>query len=257
VLFPLISMADDPPAERLPEDECHVWAVPVEEALGEGADRYFGWLTTEEVERIKRYHFERHRREHLATRILARSALSRYTGVAPQRWLFGAGSHGKPHVVSPPASLAFNLANTDGLVVCAVASSGDVGVDVEHSAARGDPLDLAEAAFSPDEVAALRATAPEDRRTRFITYWTLKEAYVKARGLGLALPTARFTVRLEGTSGASLRFDPELADRPERWQLARLGGVPGYQLAVALTRGGAADRRIVLRSSPTLEVHLV
>jgi 4'-phosphopantetheinyl transferase len=261
LFFPLISMSEaspDVPRERLPEAECHVWVVPVEEALGAAADRYLPWLSAEEVQRVKRYHFERHRREHLATRVLARSALSRYTGIAPERWVFGAGSHGKPHLVSPPAPLGFNLANTEGVVACAVAAGGnvEVGVDVEPDTSRVDPLELAEAAFSPEEVDLMRATPPGDRRARFITLWTLKEAYVKARGLGLALPTTRFTVDLDGGSGATLRFDPAIADQPARWQLARLTSFPGYQLAVALSRQGGADRRIVLRPSATLDVHL-
>jgi 4'-phosphopantetheinyl transferase len=241
------------PREHLPPGECHLWVVPVEEALAAGTDRYLAWLTDEEKERLRRYHFERHRREHLATRALARAALSRYSGVPPERWLFGAGTHGKPYVVSPSSSLAFNLANTEGLVVCAIASRGEVGVDVEPDEMRGDPLELAEAAFSPAELATLRATAPAQRRARFVALWTLKEAYLKARGLGLALPTQRFTVDLEG--GPALSFDPAIADRPGRWQLTRVTSVPGFQIAVALAPGEAAPPlEVRVRSSATLEI---
>jgi 4'-phosphopantetheinyl transferase len=243
------------PREQLPDGECHVWVVRVEEALAAGADRYLAWLTSDELERLHRYRFDRHRREHLATRALARSALSRYTGVEPEAWRFGAGTHGKPHVVAPATSLAFNLANTDGLVTCAVTTSGDVGVDAEPLETRGDPLDLAEAAFSPAEIAALRAAAPGDRGRFFVALWTLKEAYVKARGLGLALPTDRFTVTPTGSAGASISFDPALVDQPARWQLERITGLPGYQLAVALTRAQGRDWRVVVRPSPTLDVH--
>jgi 4'-phosphopantetheinyl transferase len=243
------------PPEQLPDGECHVWVVRVEEALAAGADRYLAWLTDDERERLRRYRFDRHRREHLATRALARSALSRYTGVEPQAWRFGAGTHGKPHVVAPGSSLAFNLANTDGLVTCAVTTSGDVGVDAEPLEPRGDPLELAEAAFSPAEIAALRAAVPGDRRRFFVVLWTLKEAYVKARGLGLALPTDRFTVSPAGGTGATISFDPALVDHPARWQLERITAVAGYQLAVALTRAEGGDRRVVVRPSPTLDIH--
>jgi 4'-phosphopantetheinyl transferase len=244
------------PRERLPQDECHVWVVRVEEALTGGPDRYLAWMTSEELERLRRYRFDRHRREHLATRALARSVLCRYTGVAPEAFTFGAGTHGKPHVVAPAASLAFNLANTDGLVTCAVTTGGEVGVDAEPLETRGDPLELAEAAFSPAEVAALRATSAADRRAHFVTLWTLKEAYVKARGLGLALPTQRFTVVPTAAQAASISFDPAVADDPARWQLERITSIAGYHLAVALTRERGHERRVVVRPSPTLDVHL-
>jgi 4'-phosphopantetheinyl transferase len=247
------------PRERLAGDECHVWVVRVDEALAAGGpDRYLAWLTDEELGTLRRYRFDKHQREHLATRALARSALSRYTGVLPEAWRFGAGSHGKPHVVSPPAPLAFNLTNTEGLVACAVtAGGGDVGVDVEPSDAPGDPMELATAAFSPEEIAALGACPPADRRARFVALWTLKEAYVKARGLGLALPTTRFTVTPCGPTAATITFDPALLDAPSRWQLERITTIPRYHLAVALTRGPAGDRRIRVRTSPTLDVHAI
>jgi 4'-phosphopantetheinyl transferase len=244
-----------PPRERLPDGECHVWVVRVDEALAQGEERHRVWLTEEEVRHLQRYRFERHRREHFATRVLARAALSRYTGVPPEQWVFGAGPHGKPHVTSPETALAFNLANTEGLVVCAVAARCDLGVDVEPIAGHGDPLELAESAFSADEVAALRATPEADRRGRFVALWTLKEAYLKARGLGLALATNRFSVALEGSSEARISFDPAVDDRSSRWQLVPITAVPGYHLAVALSRDETGERRVEVRTSATLDIY--
>jgi 4'-phosphopantetheinyl transferase len=244
-----------PPRERLPDGECHLWVVRVEEALAQGEDRHRSWLTQEEVERLRRYHFERHRREHLVTRVLARAALSRYTGVPPEQWVFGTGPHGKPHVTSPDMALSFNLANTEGVVVCAVAAGGDVGVDVEPIAVRGDPLELAASSFSPDEVTALRAVPPADRGGRFVALWTLKEAYLKARGLGLALAPNRFSVALEGSADARISFDPAVLDRSSRWQLVPITAIPGYQLAVALSRSDAGDRSIQVRTTATLDIY--
>jgi 4'-phosphopantetheinyl transferase len=244
-----------PPREVLPEDECHVWVVRVDEALVAEPERYLAWLSEDEIERVRRYRFDRHRREHLATRVLARAALSRYTGLPPQAWVFGTGPHGKPHVMSPVSPLTFNLTNTLGLVACAVARGGAVGVDVEPDLDRGNPLELAEVAFSPDELAALRATPEPERRDRFVAVWTLKEAYLKGRGLGLALSTTRFSIALEGATGARLSVDPALGDHPSRWQLTRVGTIPGFHLAVALARDGGADRQVRVRTSPTLDVH--
>ena len=227
--------------------------VNVDEALAGGDEGYRGWLTAEELERVRRYRFERHRREHLATRVLARAALSRYTGVTPEAWVLGVGSYGKPRVLSPDGAPEFNLANTEGLVVCAVTAKGEVGVDVEPIEGKGDPVELAETAFSAEEVAAVRAAPASERRRLFVALWTLKEAYLKARGLGMALPTNRFTVTLEGVNGGRLQFDPVVRDDPARWQLARITEIAGYCLALALADG--AETRVVVRRSGTLDVH--
>ncbi len=73
---------------------------------------------------------------YVATRALVRTVLSRYATVAPGEWRFAIGEHGKPRVanldVTP--SIYFNLANTAGLVVCAVSVAHElIGVDVERT----------------------------------------------------------------------------------------------------------------------------
>jgi 4'-phosphopantetheinyl transferase len=241
--------------------------VRVEQALAAGEDAYRRWLTPEELERLARYRFDRHRREHLATNALGRAALSRYTGIDPAAWRFVLGSYGKPALAGPAAvaasgPLAFNLTNTEGLVACAVTTGAEVGIDAEPSEMSGDPLELAGTAFHPAEVAALRAVAPAARRALFVTLWTLKEAYVKARGLGLSLPTTRFTVTpaedgWPQARRATISFDPVLQDDPAQWQLLRLPEIPGYELAVAVRKSAGRVTRLRVRQSPTLDVHRV
>ena len=93
--------------------------------------------------------------------------------------------------------LRFNLSHTDGLVVCLVAVEREIGVDVEHTARAGSVgIEIAERFSSPSEVAELRSLPFADQRSRFFDYWTLKEAYIKARGLGLHLPLDQFSFHL-------------------------------------------------------------
>jgi 4'-phosphopantetheinyl transferase len=131
--------------------------------------------------------------------------------------------------------LRFNLSHTAGLVACAVALDRDVGVDVEHLWPPTFDIGLARHHFAPAEVAGLEALPPEARRARFFALWTLKEAYIKARGLGLALPLERFAFDFEGPA-LGVRFDPELGDQPERWHFARLQPTAVHALALAARR---------------------
>jgi phosphopantetheinyl transferase len=119
-------------------------------------------------------------------------------------------NHGKPRLESA-RGLHFSVAHTQGALLCAVTLDGDVGVDIELRNRVDDKPSssverLAQRYFSADEHAALCAL-PDDasKRARFVELWTLKEAYVKALGRGIAAaPLAGFSMRVARASGSSL-----------------------------------------------------
>lgn len=238
-------------------DEVHVWTVDPE-ALTDPAllERYEGLLSDDERARRDRFRFERGRHECLVTRALVRTTLSRYVPVAPERWRFVANRHGAPALapgqVEPP--LRFNLAHTRGLIACAVTVDRDVGVDVEWTGRRGASVALADHFFSPSEARALRALPAEQQRERFFRLWTLKESYIKARGMGLAIPLDRFSFRLDdGSDPIRIELDEGLEDEAEAWQFALWQPTPAHRLAVGVRRGaGMPDLAIRIRESVPL-----
>lgn len=205
----------------------HVHVTTVEEARQTGAlGRYLAQLTDEERARHARMRADPRGDEFLVGRALLRHALARH-GVAGA---FIVGAHGRLEMAG--AGVSFNLSHAGGLVVCAVADSL-VGIDVEKmDEGRTEPA-VWESHFAPPEVAALTALPEEQRCDRFFQYWTLKEAYIKARGLGLAIPLRDFWFLIEGET-IRIAFAPSLQDDPARWQFAqrRLGA--DHMLAVAL-----------------------
>ena len=119
-------------------------------------------MTADERARHMRFRFERDRRLFLATRLLVRTVLSGYAQVGPGDWRFVADRSGKPHIESPAVTpgLHFNLANTPGLVVCAVSVAHElIGVDVERIDRGADFIGLADRYFSAPEAVALGATS--------------------------------------------------------------------------------------------------
>lgn len=177
------------------------------------------------------------RRQFLLTRALLRTTLSRYRPHPPQRWRFVANRYGRPAVAEPPCALNFNLSHTHGLVVCAVSGGRTVGVDVEYLDRNTDTAGIAERFFSASETAALLALPAAAQRERFFAYWTLKESYMKARGMGLALPLGQFSFELDETGGRiGIRFGPQVDDRPERWRFWRHRPGPAHRLALCVER---------------------
>ncbi len=117
--------------------------------------------------------------------------------------------------IGPPAcpDLRFNISHTDGLIACAVTIGREVGVDVEH-VGRRLTHDVAGRFFAPREVADLRALPDDEQQRVFFDYWTLKEAYIKARGFGLALPLGDFAFKLNPPDAPAITFEPALEDDP-------------------------------------------
>jgi 4'-phosphopantetheinyl transferase len=233
--------------------EVHLWyAVP--DAIGDPAllAAYDALLAPSERARNRRFVFERHRKQDLVTRALVRTVLSSYCpGVPPAAWTFKSGRFGRPEIAGPAISptLRFNLSHTDGMVVCLVGDDRELGADVEDVSRNSATVEIADRYFSADEVRELRSWPSERQPDRFFDYWTLKEAYIKARGMGLHLPLGQFTM-LPGASRQwaagsrqeqriGIRFGPGIHDDPQSWQFFSFDLTPRHRAAVALRRQGA------------------
>jgi 4'-phosphopantetheinyl transferase len=206
-------------------------------------------MTLDEYARYRRFFFEHDRRVFVATRALVRTVLSRYAALAPGQWRFLTGEHGKPRLAHPDMAppIYFNLANTQGLVVCAVSVAHEsIGVDVERIDRKTEILDLADRFFSHSEVRALRALPSSERLRRFVAIWTLKESYIKARGFGLTQPLHQFSFLLDQEE-IGVAFDESMAEEATHWRFALLESPPHYMIAVGADTGSAS---LSLRTAP-------
>lgn len=238
--------------ERLGPGEVHVWTTPPP-AIEERAllQAYEAMESDDERERRLRLRFAADRHERLVAVALVRTTLARYADVAPRDWRFERNEHGRPDPVAgqcdPP--LRFNLSHARGLVACAVTVDRAVGIDVERIDRRSGTVSIADRYFAPEEARALRACPRERRRERFFEYWTLKESYIKARGLGLRIPLRRFAFRLDGDRPIRVAFERDFDDRAVDWQFALFRPTSGHIMAVAVRRGAVPDLEIRVRDA--------
>ena len=202
-------------------------------------------LDSAERARHDRMRTESGRRQQLLARGMQREVLSKCEpSIAPRDWRFERGASGRPALAAPFAQtgLNFNIAHTPGLVAMAVGRVARLGVDVEASD-KPVSLPVARRYFSPREAAALDALAPEARPRRFLRLWTLKEAYLKAVGEGLAggLDSMTFTFG----EGGAISFEHEGEREVGRW-LFREFEPQGFLLALACldAAGAAPDIRL-------------
>jgi len=202
-------------------------------------------LSDEERARAARFHFERDRSVYIVGHALMRDMLARAVGGSAHDFAFTTGAHGKPEAVLAASAprLRINLSHTRGLAAVAMTQDVDVGVDVEWMARDSDLLNIAERFFAVDERRQLALAAETDRRDCFFAFWTLKEAYIKAIGLGLAMPLADFSFQLETLR---IAFADHVDDDPDDWHFLhrRLSHDHALSLAVRHQGGPAPDVQI-------------
>jgi 4'-phosphopantetheinyl transferase len=229
-------------------EQAHLWVCDPCKLRGTGhLSRYLGILSPAERERMQRFHFEPDRLAFLAAHGLARTALSSCApSVPPEGWVFGDIGNGRPEIVAPHVKsvLRFNISHTPQLVACLVTVQIDCGIDVETLDRVIDVRWFADRVLSRAEYARILAVPTHAQRDLFFKHWTLKEAYVKARGYGISFPLERcaFELRPEGIKAG---FEASLNDDETDWQFAQWAPTERHLLAVALRCGRLGNYQIV------------
>jgi 4'-phosphopantetheinyl transferase len=210
------------------------WRTVAPGLAGDGLDP----LDEGERARAARFRFDDDRHLYIAAHALLRRTLSERGPLPPAAWRFTAGPNGKPELAEPSFGLTFNLTHCRGFAACAVARGTVLGIDAEVPGGRFD-ADLPAAVLTPPELTLLDAT--DDREGAFLALWTLREAYVKARGTGLSEPFERYRADLDPP-----RVIPVPGDEcPWRAWQARLGPA-----IVALVSDGGLPIRCREATSP-------
>ncbi|MEO8971993.1 MAG: 4'-phosphopantetheinyl transferase superfamily protein [Ktedonobacteraceae bacterium] len=229
-----------PPANIVLQDnEVHVWQASLNVPLPD-IDALKQVLSREEVARAERFYFEKGRHGYIVAHGLLRILLGRYLDVDPRQLLFRTNAYGKPSVESPARGeqLHFNLSHTHELVVYAFTATGEVGIDIEYTRANVEYEALAKHSFSPSEYAVIGDLPADLKQEAFFNCWTRKEAYIKARGMGLSLPLDLFDVSLKPGEPAALLDSRENAQEVARWTFQAMTMPPEYVGALAVEGHG-------------------
>lgn len=237
----------------LTPSEIHLWLAFYDEINEEPLlSAYRDLLNDVEREQEPRFYFARDRRRYLVTRALVRTVLSRYAPIQPREWVFSANAYGRPDIVNAQARdlcLSFNISHTHSLIVLGVTKGRALGVDVENFRARTAAIEIADHYFAPQEVADLAAVPQQQQQYRFFEYWTFKESYIKARGMGLSLPLDKFSLHYPDEQAVEIAINPELADDPGQWQFWQLRPRPEYLVAVCAGRICLESPSLIVRET--------
>ena len=175
-------------------------------------------LSPEERQRADRYVFPEHRRRFIVGRGILRTLLGRYLGVPPAGISFDYTKFGRPFLANE--DIQFNVSHSGDMALYGFVRNANIGIDVECIRPIS-AMEIAARFFSPKERESLELIPERLREAAFYRCWTRKEAYLKARGLGLQTPLGSFTVSLEAESPALLSVEG-VPDEPRRWNFVNI-----------------------------------
>jgi 4'-phosphopantetheinyl transferase len=217
-------------------NEIKVWYARPEDFNDEVIQQKFrSWLSDTELASLKALRFEHHRLIYLVAHALLRAALSRCTDIKPCDWQFQTNLFNKPFIAPPLHSLGlhFNLSHTEGMVALALTQIGPLGIDVESTSRPQNASEIAQDVLTQNEYLDLTLQAQTDQHTRLLKYWTLKEAFVKATGLGLTSGLQTFEFDLDAQPQPVIRFLSPNDTLARNWQFKQYTLPSGHILALA------------------------
>ena len=235
--------------------QAHVWIFHVHNGiLNSTLEKYKKILSSDELCKYHNFCFDKDRYLFLVAHANLRLLLSRYEAINPQDWEFERNEYDRPEIAQSLRlkNLRFNMSHCSGLIAYIVNEDIDGGIDVERTdRAQTNHMQIAKNFFAPIEINNLKGCESNyAMRKRFFEYWTLKESFIKANGLGFSMPIEQFSFHIHKNNPIQINFSNNfLLDDPKLWQFLLRYPTENHILAVALKRGYDSDFSIVVRNS--------
>jgi 4'-phosphopantetheinyl transferase len=161
----------------VPDRQVDAWILRV--CPGMEAAHWEEMLSSDELAKGRRFHFQKDRDLSWNARAALRILLGKYLGVPAGKIRFDYTSRGRPVLAAGHAGgIEFSVSHSGERVAIAL-SKGAVGVDLELS---GREIDVA----LLSQYVSLSNVSEAERQSAFLRHWTRIEAYLKATGIGLS-----------------------------------------------------------------------
>lgn len=221
---------------EISQNQVHLWHCRFD-ANKQCMETFKRILSEDEKQKAGRFKFNIHRERSIISRGVLRTLLGRYLEKKPSELEFGYTAHAKPYLKNE-GSLRFNVSHSGNRAVFGFVHGGEIGVDIEKVKSDFEVMDIAQNFFSSDEIRTLQALPEEQKVEGFYRCWTRKEAFIKAKGMGLSFPLTSFSVSLDADKAELLRTEWAAAEKKE-WKLFTF--IPAKNYLVALSVGAGVN----------------
>lgn len=211
----------------------HLWLSDLELSSSQ-YENLWCILDDSERDRALRFHFSEHRERFVAGRGQLRLLLSLYIGQQPEIIDLEQGKYGKPRLagIEPDQGLVFNVSHSSNKVLLAFSMSHPLGVDLEFRRKISNMNAMVDRCFSAKEKSDWLCAEEACRESLFFSFWTAKEAVIKAEGRGLSLGVQC----CELSHKPSLHYTslPACCGDPVDWKLYQIDCGEGFSGAMAV-----------------------
>jgi len=247
---------EEAPMLEITENQIEIWHLQVPKSLPVSEiQRLKLLLSPNEITKLSEFPFLKDQTEYLMTRCFLRGRLAEYYGLPPESFSFTTNHKKRPELATSqlPYKIHFSISHTAGLISCAFARFPEVGIDVENIQRDLKFIELGETVFSPVEMKFLKSQNELHQRKVFYLLWTLKEAYLKALGVGLVDNLHEFEFCLDSNyRPTSLKRSKQFFDQSDPWSFQVFDPSPDHQLALVYRNNGQTLPNIMQHNLPSL-----
>lgn len=217
----------------LAEDNLHLWLARLDLDDRE-KEKIWSVLDQTERQRALKFKLAEPRQRFVAGRGLLRLMLGHYLSASPDSIRFTLGEHGKPRLANtvPDQGLVFNVSHSGSLALLGFAQNKKFGVDLEFMRPINNTDGMVRRCFSIKEESAWCAAHPDQQHRLFFSFWTAKEAMIKADGQGMSLGVQR--CQLEHHPDFRYTHLPDRCGDPADWALYPVDCGKGFSGALAI-----------------------
>ncbi|MGE5499043.1 MAG: 4'-phosphopantetheinyl transferase family protein, partial [Syntrophothermus sp.] len=189
----------------LKDDEVHIWY-----GCNTPAYRYMEMMrrviSDYELNKAYKFFFSRDRERFIIIRAVLRILISKYQNVGINEIRYMKNNFGKPYIMVPKghAPLKFNISHSNSAFIMAFTRNREIGVDIEKIRSDFPAENIARLFFSRSEIEELLQMQGRQLTKAFFGCWTKKEAYIKAKGMGLSIDLSSFDVSVAADKPAQL-----------------------------------------------------
>ena len=167
---------------NIKEGDVHIWRYAVDEKEYH-AEKSNPLLSDEEKERCNRYVNEAEKIRYTCNHRFVRKVLSKYLSIPASQIKFNLSEMGKPFLKNSNIYFNYSYRTTFGLL--AISNNREIGVDIEKMKTLHDLKTFCDFSFSDKEKELIFNSSEENFEETLFTFWTFKEAIIKAIGVGL------------------------------------------------------------------------